>query len=161
MDSIKHHIATLGKNAKKAAKSLRCATTAAKNNALTHIAQRLDKDRALILQANHKDMLSAKHNAMGDALLDRLMLDDGRLDGMIESIKQIIALPDPVGKITNLNYRPSGIQVGKMRTPLGVIAMIYESRPNVTIDAAALCLKSGNSVILRGGSEAIYSNLAL
>jgi glutamate-5-semialdehyde dehydrogenase len=92
------------------------------------------------------------------ALLDRLMLNDARLDGIIESLSQIAALPDPVGEITDLKFRPSGIQVGKMRVPLGVMGIIYESRPNVTIDAAALCLKSGNGVILRGGSEAINSN---
>jgi glutamate-5-semialdehyde dehydrogenase len=114
-----------------------------------------------ILNTNQKDLEQSKNNQLDAALLDRLMLNDARLDGIIESLGQIAALPDPVGEITDLKFRPSGIQVGKMRVPLGVMGIIYESRPNVTIDAAALCLKSGNGVILRGGSEAINSNLAL
>jgi glutamate-5-semialdehyde dehydrogenase len=139
----------------------RSASTQQKNNALNNIATQVDKNRKGILNANQKDLEQSKNNGLDTALLDRLMLNDARLDGIIESLSQIAALPDPVGEITDLKFRPSGIQVGKMRVPLGVMGIIYESRPNVTIDAAALCLKSGNGVILRGGSEAINSNLAL
>ena len=161
MDSITDLITTLGKNARTAAKTLRGATTKAKNNALINIANHIDQNRAWIIQANQQDLTHGKANALDDALLDRLMLDDDRINSIIESLNQIVALPDPIGEITDLKFRPSGIQVGKMRVPLGVMGIIYESRPNVTIDAAALCLKSGNGVILRGGSEAIKSNLAL
>jgi glutamate-5-semialdehyde dehydrogenase len=161
MGSINNLINTLGKNAKNAAKSLRGATTAAKNNALINIANQIDQNREVILEANQQDLTHGKDNGLDDALLDRLMLDEDRINGIIESLNQIVALPDPIGEITDLKFRPSGIQVGKMRVPLGVMGIIYESRPNVTIDAAALCLKSGNGVILRGGSEAIHSNLAL
>ena len=161
MGSIKDLINTLGKNAKVASKALRSATTEAKNNALINIANDINQNRASILDANRKDLENGKSKGLDDALIDRLMLDDERLDGIIESLNQIVALPDPVGEITDLKFRPSGIQVGKMRVPLGVMGIIYESRPNVTIDATALCLKSGNGAILRGGSEAIHSNLAL
>ncbi|CAB9538908.1 Gamma-glutamyl phosphate reductase (EC [Bathymodiolus brooksi thiotrophic gill symbiont] len=161
MDSIATLIATLGKNARTAAKTLRSASTQYKNNALNNIATQVDKNRKDILNANQKDLNQGKSSGLDAALLDRLMLDDARLNGIIESLNQIATLPDPVGEITDLKFRPSGIQVGKMRVPLGVMGIIYESRPNVTIDAAALCLKSGNGAILRGGSEAIHSNLAL
>ncbi|CAB5500444.1 glutamate-5-semialdehyde dehydrogenase [Bathymodiolus thermophilus thioautotrophic gill symbiont] len=161
MDSITNLITTLGKNARTAAKTLRSASTQHKNNALNNIATQVNQNRKDILNANQKDLEQGKSSGLDTALLDRLMLDDARLDGIIESLNQIAALPDPVGEITNLKFRPSGIQVGKMRVPLGVMGIIYESRPNVTIDAAALCLKSGNGAILRGGSEAIHSNLAL
>jgi glutamate-5-semialdehyde dehydrogenase len=161
MDSIKDLITLLGQNARTAAKTLRSASTQQKNNALNNIATQVDKNRKDILNTNQKDLEQSKNNQLDAALLDRLMLNDARLDGIIESLSQIAALPDPVGEITDLKFRPSGIQVGKMRVPLGVMGIIYESRPNVTIDAAALCLKSGNGVILRGGSEAINSNLAL
>jgi glutamate-5-semialdehyde dehydrogenase len=161
MGTIANLIATLGQNARIAAKTLRSAATQQKNNALINIATQVDSSRKDILSANQKDMEQGKNNRLEAALLDRLMLDDARLDSIIESLNQIAALPDPVGEITGLKYRPSGIQVGKMRVPLGVMGIIYESRPNVTIDAAALCLKSGNGAILRGGSEAINSNLAL
>ena len=161
MDPIRNLINLLGQNARIAAKTLRSASTQQKNNALNNIATQVDKNRKGILNANQKDLEQSKNNGLDTALLDRLMLNDARLDGIIESLSQIAALPDPVGEITDLKFRPSGIQVGKMRVPLGVMGIIYESRPNVTIDAAALCLKSGNGVILRGGSEAINSNLAL
>lgn len=161
MDSINDLIIKLGKSAKNAAKSLRSATTADKNNALNNIAKQINNNRVSILEANQKDLSHGKESGLDNALLDRLMLDDERIDGIIESLEQIVALPDPVGEITDLKFRPSGIQVGKMRVPLGVMGIIYESRPNVTIDAAALCLKSGNGAILRGGSEAIHSNLEL
>ena len=161
MGSIKNLITELGKNAKIAEKSLRCATTQKKNQALLNIANQIDSHRGDILAANQKDLDHGKEKGLDSAFIDRLMLDDKRLDGIIESLNQIANLPDPVGEITDLKYRPSGIQVGKMRVPLGVMGIIYESRPNVTIDAAALCLKSGNGAILRGGSEAIHSNLSL
>ncbi len=161
MGAIENLIITLGTQARSAAKKLRSATTQDKNRALASIAEQIDANRAQIIDANAKDLAAGRDKGLSDALLDRLMLDDARIDGIIESLEQIISLPDPVGSITDLNYRPSGIQVGKMRVPLGVMGIVYESRPNVTIDATALCLKSGNSAILRGGSEAIHSNLAL
>jgi len=114
-----------------------------------------------LIRANQKDMTRGQENGLDSAMLDRLELTPARIEGMIEGLKQVAALPDPVGGITDMDYRPSGIQVGKMRVPLGVIGIIYESRPNVTIEAASLCLKSGNATILRGGSEAIESNQAL
>jgi len=161
MDSIENLITTLGKGARRAAKKLRSATTQDKNNTLINIAKNINANRSNIISANQQDLNQGKANGLNDALLDRLMLDDSRIDGIIESLEQIASLPDPIGEITDLKYRPSGIQVGKMRVPLGVMGIIYESRPNVTIDATALCLKSGNGAILRGGSEAIHSNLAL
>ena len=161
MGSIKNLIIELGNNASIAAKSLRGATTQAKNTALLNIADQIDQHRDEILTANQQDLNNGKDKGLDNALIDRLMLDDQRLDGIIESLNQIVNLPDPVGEITDLKYRPSGIQIGKMRVPLGVMGIIYESRPNVTIDATALCLKSGNGAILRGGSEAIHSNMAL
>ncbi len=161
MDSIENLITTLGKNARIAAKGLRGATTQTKNSALKNIAEQIHQNRKAILKANQQDVTQAKDNQLEDALIDRLILDDTRIDSIIESLNQIADLADPIGEITDLKFRPSGIQVGKMRVPLGVMGIIYESRPNVTIDAAALCLKSGNGVILRGGSEAIHSNLAL
>jgi glutamate-5-semialdehyde dehydrogenase len=161
MVSIKNLITALGKNAKIASKSLRSANTKTKNNALLNIAKQIDKNRNNILSANKKDIDNGKNKGLDNALIDRLMLDNQRLDAIIESLNQIVNLADPIGEITDLKYRPSGIQIGKMRVSLGVIGIIYESRPNVTIDAAALCLKSGNGAILRGGSEAIHSNLAL
>lgn len=161
MGSINNLITTLGKNARIASAKLRSATTQEKNAALDSIAQQIDNSRSKIIKENQKDLEAGEKQGLDEALLDRLMLDDERIDGVIESLKQIASLPDPVGEITDLKYRPSGIQVGKMRVPLGVMGIIYESRPNVTVDAAALCLKSGNGAILRGGSEAIHSNLAL
>lgn len=161
MDLISDLITTLGQNARSGAKMLRNASTEQKNNALSNIAVQIDKNRITILNANQQDLDQGKANRLESALLDRLMLNDERLDGIIESIQQIKVLADPIGEISELKFRPSGIQVGKMRVSLGVIGIIYESRPNVTIDAAALCLKSGNGAILRGGSEAIHSNLAL
>jgi glutamate-5-semialdehyde dehydrogenase len=125
------------------------------------IAAQLNAQRAAIKQANAQDLNQGREDGLDDAMLDRLMLDDARIDGMIEGLRQVTALPDPVGEISDMDYRPSGIQIGRMRVPLGVIGIIYESRPNVTIDAAALCLKSGNATILRGGKEAIHSNQAI
>ena len=161
MDSIAKLILNLGQQAKKASRSLRTIDTDIKNSVLSNIIANLEKNQESILVANKKDLAAGKSSGLDDALIDRLMLNPERISGIIESLEQIVSLPDPIGETTDLEYRPSGIQIGKMRVPIGVIGIIYESRPNVTIDAAALCLKSGNAVILRGGSEAIHSNLAL
>ena len=161
MGSINKLIISIGIKARIAAKGLRVASTEDKNNALIAIANHINNNREDILNSNQKDIEHGKDIGLDDALLDRLMLDNERIDGIIESLNQIVSLEDPVGSITDLKYRPSGIQVGKMRTPLGVMGIIYESRPNVTIDATALCIKSGNGAILRGGSEAINSNISL
>jgi len=161
MDSIAELILTLGQKAKTASRSLRTTDTDTKNSVLRKIIANLQKNQDSILVANNKDLAAGKSSGLDDALLDRLMLNSERINGIIESLEQIITLPDPIGETTELKDRPSGIQICKMRVSIGVIGIIYESRPNVTIDAAALCLKSGNAVILRGGSEAIHSNLAL
>ncbi len=155
------YIEDLGRRARAAANQLSGASTLAKNQALLAMAAAIDDKREWIKLENAKDLTAGRKQGLSGALLDRLELTDPRLDTMIEGLRQIAALPDPVGEISDLKYRPSGIQVGKMRVPLGVIAIIYESRPNVTVDAAGLCLKAGNACILRGGSEAIHSNLAL
>jgi glutamate-5-semialdehyde dehydrogenase len=140
---------TLGQQAREAARHIARADSGQKNNALLAIADALLADRKKLLTANKKDMEAGKQSGLDAALLDRLELNDERIDGMAEGVRQIAALPDPVGEITNLAYQPSGIQVGHMRVPLGVIGIIYESRPNVTADAAALCLKSGNETWCR------------
>lgn len=151
----------LGQSARNASAVIANAPTAAKNAALEAIAGRLLDNEAFILKANAKDLRAAGRNNLSDALTDRLALNAERIAAMAEGCRQVARLPDPVGEITGLAHRPSGIQVGKMRVPLGTVGIIYESRPNVTIDAAILCLKAGNAVILRGGSEAIHSNLAI
>ncbi|WGL18549.1 glutamate-5-semialdehyde dehydrogenase [Microbulbifer bruguierae] len=151
----------MGRAARAAARLMARADTGSKNAALKAIAAELDKQRPQLAAANEKDMQRGRDNGLDAALLDRLELTDARIDAMIEGLLQIAELPDPVGEVSDLKYRPSGIQVGKMRVPLGVVGIIYESRPNVTIDAASLCLKSGNATILRGGSEALYSNGAI
>jgi glutamate-5-semialdehyde dehydrogenase len=161
MDSITELITNLGQKAKKASRSLRTVDTDTKNSVLRNIIANLQKNQDSILVANNKDLAAGRSSGLDDALLDRLMLNPERINGIIESLEQIISLPNPIGETTKLKDRPSGIQICKMRVSIGVIGIIYESRPNVTIDAAALCLKSGNAVILRGGSEAIHSNLAL
>jgi len=158
---IKAYMQDLGIAARESSRVLARAGTALKNNALRAIASRLDDNRHNLLAANAVDMESGRANGLDAALLDRLELNDERIDSMIEGLKQVAALQDPIGEITDMGFRPSGIQLGKMRVPLGVIGIIYESRPNVTIDAASLCLKSGNATILRGGSEAILSNQAI
>ncbi len=155
------YMATLGKAARAAASELAHAEPADKNRALLAIAEVLDQRREYILQENLRDLDAARKDGIAVAMLERLELDQGRIDAMIEGLQQVAGLADPVGEISELRYRPSGIQVGKMRVPLGVIGIIYESRPNVTIDAAALCLKSGNASILRGGKEALHSNQAI
>ena len=160
MDVIQY-MQTLGQNARQASRAMARASTQDKNKALLAIAAAIRENRAAIMAANQQDMQRGHDNGLDSALLDRLELNDSRIDAMIEGLEQVAALADPVGEITDLKYRPSGIQVGKMRVPLGVIGIIYESRPNVTIEAASLCLKSGNAAILRGGSEAIEANRAL
>jgi len=151
----------LGQAAREAAVEVADAATADKNAALEAVARRLLEDEARIIEANAEDLAAGKRAKLSDALLDRLALNPERIAAMAEGCRQVAALPDPVGEISDMAYRPSGIQVGRMRVPLGVIGIIYESRPNVTIDAAALCLKAGNAVLLRGGSEAIHSNRAI
>jgi len=158
---VKDYMLQIGKQARIAAQILAKTPTKFKNQALTAIAEQLNQQQEHLLTENAKDLEAGQRNGLDDALLDRLALDNKRIASMIEGLEQIISLSDPIGAISDLNYRPTGIQVGKMRVPLGVIGIIYESRPNVTIDAAALCLKSGNAVILRGGSEAIHSNQAI
>ncbi|MDP3837520.1 MAG: glutamate-5-semialdehyde dehydrogenase, partial [Methylococcales bacterium] len=151
----------LGVQAKQAGREISRADANKKNLALLNIAEAIEGNRALLGSENQKDLVAGEINGLDAASLDRLTLTPARIDAMIEGLKQVAALPDPVGEITDLKYQPSGIQVGQMRVPLGVIGIIYESRPNVTVDAAALCLKSGNACILRGGSEAIHSNRAI
>ena len=151
----------VAEQAKSARAVIATASTQTKNSALLAIKEAMAASRLSILQANLKDLDAGRNQGLDTALLDRLELNDARIDGMIEGVEQIIALPDPVGEISRMARRPSGIEVGLMRQPLGVIGIIYESRPNVTIDAAALCLKSGNACVLRGGSEAFHSNQAI
>jgi glutamate-5-semialdehyde dehydrogenase len=158
---IKEYMQGLGKQARAASREMNRAGTNAKNAALHAIADALLAELATLLAENEKDLAAGRADGLDAALLDRLALNEERVAGMAEGLRQIAALPDPVGEISEMNYRPSGIQVGKMRVPLGVIGIIYESRPNVTADAAALCLKSGNAAILRGGSEAAHSNQAI
>lgn len=160
-DNVPAYMQALGQAARSAASELRRADTGLKNRALFAMAERLKAAREGILEANAEDLQRGRQNGLESALLDRLALNDARIDAMIEGLQQVAALPDPVGEIDDMRYRPSGIQVGKMRVPLGVIGIIYESRPNVTLEAASLCLKSGNACILRGGSEASGSNAAI
>jgi glutamate-5-semialdehyde dehydrogenase len=159
--NVKDYMAGLGQKARAASRIIAAAPTAVKNKALLAIANELDKSRITLVAENQKDLAAGKANGLDAAMLDRLAVKPTTIDGMIEGLRQVAALPDPCGEITGMSYRPSGIQVGKMRVPLGVVGIIYESRPNVTIDAASLCLKSGNAAILRGGSEAINSNRAI
>jgi len=154
-------ITDAAKQAKKAARQVANLTSGQRNQLLSDIAEALISNTSSILLANEKDLAAAKSNGLDAAMLDRLALDPKGIQGIANAVLEIAGQPDPVGSISKIERMPSGIQVGKMRIPLGVIAMIYESRPNVTIDAAALCLKAGNAVILRGGKEAIHSNLAL
>ena len=151
----------MAEQAKSARAVIATASTQTKNSALLAIKEAMAASRLSILQANLKDLDAGRNQGLDEALLDRLELNDPRIDGMIEGVEHIIALPDPVGEISRMARRPSGIEVGLMRQPLGVIGIIYESRPNVTIDAAALCLKSGNACVLRGGREAFHSNQAI
>ena len=159
--NIKAYMQTLGSQARDASRIIAAADTALKNTALLAIADALSHGRDKLLAANAVDMQNGSANGLDAALLDRLELNAPRIDAMIEGLQQVAELPDPIGEVTDLQDRPSGIKLGKMRVPLGVVGIIYESRPNVTIDAASLCLKSGNATILRGGSEAIQSNQAI
>lgn len=152
---------SLGQRARVASRSMAVASRGVKDDALRAIAGQLEASVTELSSANAKDLEAGKANGLDDALLDRLELSPAGIAAMAEGCRQVAALPDPIGEVTDLVYRPSGIQVGKMRVPLGVVGIIYESRPNVTVDAAILCLKSGNATILRGGSEAIHSNMAV
>ena len=154
-------MSNVGQAARDASRAIGRASTAQKNQVLIAIANRISEQSGVLKKANALDLAAGKEKGLDAALLDRLELTDERINSMAEGLRQIASLPDPIGVISNMAYRPSGIQVGQMRVPLGVIGIIYESRPNVTADAAGLCLKSGNAVILRGGSEAIHSNQAI
>jgi len=158
---MKQYMQQLGQKARAAATEMSRAESSVKNQALLAIAEAIDNAAETLKRENQKDLQAGKENGLDAAMLDRLELNDVRIAGMSEGLRQIAALQDPIGEITDMAYRPSGIQIGKMRVPLGVIGIIYESRPNVTADAAGLCLKSGNATILRGGSEAINSNKAV
>ncbi len=160
-EQVTQYMHGLGQRARQASQIMTMADTARKNQALLAIAEALESGRSVLKQANSQDLDSGRERGLDAAMLDRLELTDARIDTMIEGLRQVAALPDPIGTIDDLKYVPSGIQVGKMRVPLGVIGIIYESRPNVTVEAASLCLKAGNAAILRGGSEAIHSNRAL
>lgn len=159
--NIKEYMNDLGVKAHLAGREISRTETGKKNLALLKIAEVIEANAKVLINENQKDLAAGKANGLDAAMLDRLALTPKSIQAMVEGLKQVTALPDPVGEITDLSYRPSGIQVGQMRVPLGVIGIIYESRPNVTVDAAALCLKSGNACILRGGSESIHSNQAI
>ena len=160
-ESVLDYMTRLGRAARDASRVIGRASTGQKNRALLAAAAALDAARPELTAANELDLAAGRANGLEPAMLERLALTPARIDGMIVGLRQVASLPDPVGAIRDMSYRPSGIQVGKMRVPLGVVGIIYESRPNVTIDAASLCLKSGNATILRGGSEAIHSNRAI
>jgi glutamate-5-semialdehyde dehydrogenase len=151
----------VGKQARAASRVIAQADTRTKNQALEVIADALVRSTAALIAANARDVVAARQRKLEDAMVDRLTLTEKTVAAMADGLRQIATLPDPIGEITGLKYRPTGIQVGQMRVPLGVVGIIYESRPNVTADAAGLCLKSGNAAILRGGSEAIHSNQAI
>lgn len=159
--NIENYMRELGQNARAASRQLAGVDSGQKNAALMAIAQQLNLCKNQILAANELDVQAGKASGLDDALLERLLLNDATIKQMIEGLQQVAALADPCGEVSEMGFRPSGIQVGKMRVPLGVVGIIYESRPNVTIDAASLCLKSGNATILRGGKEAIHSNRAI
>ena len=158
---VEAYMLELGRNARAASRAMAAASSGQKSTALHAIADALNSARGELLQANALDLDAAKRDGLDQPLFDRLVLDERGIDRMIDGIREVDALPDPIGAISGLEFQPNGLQVGRMRVPLGVIGIIYESRPNVTADAAALCLKSGNACILRGGSEAIHSNTAI
>jgi glutamate-5-semialdehyde dehydrogenase len=158
---IKQYMEQVGRQARAASRAMARADSATRNRALSLIAEAIERDCALLRAANALDLEAARANGLAPAMLDRLTLSDAAIATMVEGLRQIVALADPIGEISNMKFRPSGIQVGQMRVPLGVIGIIYEARPNVTVDAAGLCIKSGNATILRGGSEAIHCNRAL
>ena len=159
--NIKARVAEIAKNAKKAATALARLSSDAKDRALLDMAEALTRQTGLLMRENAKDLEKATQMGLSAAMIDRLVLNESTIEGIAKGLKEVAGLPDPVGKVTSMWRRPNGLLVGRMRIPLGVIGIIYESRPNVTADAAALCLKSGNAVILRGGSEAINSNIAI
>lgn len=160
-DDINSYILAVGERARTASRLIGRAETAAKNRALAAIAAELEARADFLSEENGRDLEAGRQKGLDAAMLERLVIDAKRIAAMAEGLRQVAALPDPVGEISGLTFRPTGIQVGRMRVPLGVVGIIYESRPNVTADAAALCLKSGNACILRGGSEAIHSNKAI
>ena len=159
--TVQETITNMAIAARKAARGMASLSTEVKNRALLKMADELLAQRATIQRENEKDLVAGREKGLSAAMLDRLQLSDKVIQSMVTGLREVAALPDPVGEVTEMIRRPNGMQVGRMRIPLGVIGMIYESRPNVTVDAASLCLKAGNAIILRGGSEAIYSNLAL
>ncbi|MCX5845524.1 MAG: glutamate-5-semialdehyde dehydrogenase [Deltaproteobacteria bacterium] len=158
---IKKQVVEIAKNAKSAASVLARLSSDAKNRVLHDMAEELIRQTGLLMRENEKDIEKAKQMGLSEAMIDRLTLKESTIEGIAKGLGEVAALPDPVGNVTSMWRRPNGLLVGRMRIPLGVIGIIYESRPNVTVDAAALCLKSGNAVILRGGSEAIHSNIAI
>jgi len=158
---IKAYMTACGQRARQAARVIAQVATGQKNEALSAMADTIEARRDDLLKANQRDLEAGRQQGLDEALLDRLTLNEARIRAMADGLRQVATLSDPIGAVSELNYRPSGIQVGRMRVPLGVIGIIYESRPNVTADAAALCLKSGNAAILRGGSEALHSNQAV
>ena len=159
--NIEQYMQEVGQRARKASRAMAKADTSAKNQALLLIAAAIRRDADILRAANQKDLEAARANGLEPAMIDRLTLSDKTIATMAEGLEQVAKLPDPIGGISNMKFLPSGIQVGQMRVPLGVIGIIYEARPNVTVDAAGLCIKSGNATILRGGSEAIHCNQAL
>lgn len=161
MADIKQQMQLLGQQARTASRVMAAADTRSKNAALMAIVQSIDSARTTLALANNKDLVAGRAKGLDAAMLDRLELSPKRVDAMVACLQQVATLNDPIGEITDMRYMPSGIQVGRMRVPLGVVGIIYESRPNVTVEAASLCLKSGNATILRGGSEAIHSNTAI
>lgn len=158
---LENYMLSTGQAARAAARAMARAGTGEKNAALAAIAEQLRERRGALAEANGKDLDAARKNKLDGPLIDRLELTPARIEAMADGLKQVAGLPDPIGEVSGMNQRPTGIQVGRMRVPLGVVGIIYESRPNVTADAAGLCVKSGNAAILRGGSEAIHSNLAI
>jgi len=158
---VRAYMQALGSQARAAARAVARSDTGVRNAALEAIADAIEADQAALAEANAEDLAAGRSAGLDEALMDRLELTPARIAAMAEGLRQIAGLPDPVGQVSDMAYRPSGIQVGRMRVPLGVVGIIYESRPNVTADAAGLCLKSGNAAILRGGSEAIRSNRAI
>ena len=158
---IKQYVSDKAKKAKAASRALANISTEIKNNALFKMAAGLERESAKLLAENKKDLIAAEQKGLSKAMIDRLTLNPERIKAMADGLREVAALPDPVGEVLGIWRRPNGMEVGKMRVPIGLIGIIYESRPNVTADSAALCLKSGNGVILRGGSEAVHSNIAI
>lgn len=159
--NIQHHVRMKAEAAKRASRTLNYTSTQIKNDALLRMADLLEQHRDRVKRENERDLAAGRESGLSAAMMDRLELSDKRIAGIVEGLQQMVALPDPVGSIERMTRRPNGLQVGRMRVPIGVIGFIYESRPNVTVDAAVLCLKAGNAILLRGGSEALHSNLCL